>query len=113
MQTINRNLIIVKPKQPYVDWINVQPDQEPPVSLAYIQRDCHIYLIPEMVNEEEALEYIQAFKLEIFEIELDSWSRDTKIWPKKRTPAMFDEWFELEFHSMIFDLHRKRIRKES
>ena len=66
-----------------------------------------------MVNEEEALEYIQAFKLEIFEIELDSLSRDPKIWPKKRTPAMFDEWFELEFHSMIFDLHRKPIRKES
>jgi hypothetical protein len=65
-----------------------------------------------MVNEDESLEYIQAFKREIFEIELDSWSRDTTIWPKKRTPTMFDEWFDLEFHSMIFDLNRKPKRKE-
>jgi len=112
MQIINRNLFIVRPKQPYVDWINAQPDQDSPVSLAYIQRDCHTYLIPEMVNEDEALEYIQALKREIFEIELGSWCRDPNIWPKKRTPVMFDEWFELEFHSMIFDLHGKQIRKE-
>jgi hypothetical protein len=26
MKTINRNSIIVKPKQPFVDWINAQPD---------------------------------------------------------------------------------------
>jgi hypothetical protein len=112
MQIINRNLIIVRPKQPYVDWINAPPDQDPPVSLAYIQRDCHTYLIPEMVNEDEALEFVQALKREIFEIELNSWCRDPNIWPKNRTPAMFDEWFELEFHSMIFDLHWKPIRKE-
>ena len=112
MQTINRNLFNIKPKQPYVDWINAQPDQDHPVSLAYIQRDCHTYLIPEMINEDEALEYIQAFKLKIFEVELDSWCRDPKIWHKKRTLAMFDVWFELEFHSMIFDLHRNRIGKE-
>lgn len=111
MQTINRNLFIVKPKQAYVDWINALPDQDPPVSLAYIRRDCHIYLIPEMINDDEALEYIHAFKQEIFEIELDAWYRDPQTWPKNRTSAMFDEWFELEFHSMIIDLHRKRIRK--
>jgi hypothetical protein len=112
MQIINRNLFIVRPKLPYVNWINAQPDQDPPVSLTYIQQDCHAYLMPEMINEDEALEYIQVLKREIFEIELNSWCRDTKVWPKRRTPAMFDEWFELEFHSMIFDLHRKKIRKE-
>jgi hypothetical protein len=65
-----------------------------------------------MINEPDAFDYIDAFKLEIFEIELHAWYRDPKTWPKKRTPTMFDEWFEMEFHSMIIDLHRKRIRKE-
>ncbi len=66
MQIINRNLFIVRPKLPYVDWINAQSDQDSPVTLSYIQQDCHTYLIPEMINEDEALEYIQALKREIF-----------------------------------------------
>ena len=111
MQTINRNLFNVKSKQPYVDWINAQPDQNTPVSLAEIRRDCTTYLIPEVTSEDDVFEYIEVFKLGIFEIELDAWYLDPKTWPRKRTPAMFDEWFELEFHSMIIDLHRKRIRK--
>jgi len=42
---------------------------------------------------------------------LNAWYRDPKIWPETRTSAIFDEWFELEFHSMIIDLGRKRVRK--
>lgn len=112
MQMVNRNSFVVKPKQPYVDWINALPDQDTPVSLAEIHRDCHTYLIPEMIGEEDAQEYIRAFKLEIFAIELDSWYRDPKTWPKKRTLAMFDDWFDLEFHSMIIDLYKKPIFKK-
>jgi hypothetical protein len=87
-----------------VDWINAYPDQDIPVSLAEIHQDCTTFLIPEMIGEEDAREYIQAFKLEIFANELDSWCRDGEIWPKNRTPEMFDDWFDLEYHSMIIDL---------
>ena len=31
MQMVNRNSFVVKPKQPYVDWINAQPDQDTPI----------------------------------------------------------------------------------
>ena len=51
-------VFIVKPKQPYVDWINTQPDLDTPVSLAEIQIDCTTFLIPEMIGEEDAHEYI-------------------------------------------------------
>jgi len=98
MQTINRNLLIVKPKQPFVDWINAQPDQDVPVSLTEIRWECTTYLIPEMMNEDDAFEYIDAFKLDIFEFELDAWCRDSDVWPKGRTAKIFDEWFELEYH---------------
>jgi hypothetical protein len=37
--------------------------------------------------------------------------KSSQSWPNKRTEAMFDEWFEFEFHPMIFELGRKRIRK--
>jgi len=98
MQTVNRNSFLVKPKQPYVDWINAQPDQDIPVTLAEIRRECTVFLIPEMFNEEEAREYLQVFKLEIFAFELDAWYRDPATWPQKRTPEMFDDWFELEYN---------------
>ena len=111
MQMVNRNSFLVKPRQPYVDWINAQPEQDP-VSLAEIHQDCTVFLIPEMFNEEDAREYIQVFKLEIFAFELDSWYRDPAIWPQKRTPEMFDDWFELEYNSMIVDLDRPRIIKK-
>jgi hypothetical protein len=65
-----------------------------------------------MIGEEDAQKYIRAFKLEIFTIELGSWYRDPNIWPRKRTLAMFDEWFDLEFHSMVMDLYEKPIFKE-
>lgn len=113
MQIVNRNMFIVKPKQPYVDWINAQPDQETPVTLSYFHRDCHTFLFPEVLGNDEAYEYIQGFKLEIFAFELNSWIRDPNVWPKRRTSAIFDEWFDLEFHSMIMDLGKDSLYKES
>jgi hypothetical protein len=112
MKIINRNSFMVKPKQPYVDWINAHPDTDTDISLEETHQECTIFLIPEMIGEDDAREYIEAFKLEIFEMKLDLWYRDPSIWPQKRTPAMFDEWFDLEFHAMILDLDRKRIAKE-
>lgn len=113
MQLVNRNLFIVRPKQPYADWINVQPDRETPITLSYFHRDCHTFLIPEVFGDEAAYEYIQAFKLEIFAFELNSRIRDPKILPQNRTPAMFDEWFDLEFHSMIIDMDKTPLYKEN
>lgn len=112
MQIINRNMFIVKPKEPYVDWINAQPDQKTPVTLSHFHRDCHTLLIPEVLGDDEAHEYIQTFKLEIFDFELNSWIRDPKVWPKGRTSAMFDEWFDLEYHSMILDLAKDPLNRE-
>jgi hypothetical protein len=66
---------------------------------------CRI-LIPEVVFVKEVYEYIEAYKSELFINELNAWYRDPQSWPKKRTAAIFDEWFELEF-----DMGRKRIHK--
>ena len=112
MQTINRNLFIVKPKQPFIDWINTMVDWNETVHLDQFCRDCTTYLIPEFLNEGEARRYIQSYKTHLFAIELNTWEADPKNWPKKRTPAMFDRWFDLEFHSMINDLDEGPFYRE-
>jgi len=43
---------------------------------------------------------------------MHAWYRDPNVWPKKRTLEMFDDWFDLEFHSMIINLYKKPIFKE-
>ena len=43
----------------------------------------------------------------------DLWYRDPKIWPKKRTPEIFDDWFGMEFQSMIMDLDKTPSSKNN
>ena len=41
---------------------------------------------------------------EIFEYELNAWMRDASTWPSNRTLTLFQQWFDVEFASMVFDL---------
>jgi hypothetical protein len=34
------------------------------------------------------------------------------MWPENKTYKMFQEWFDVEFHSMVFDLLQSDIEKE-
>lgn len=98
---LNRSAVVVRPKQPYIDWALGLDDS----GLAPTADDERaVYLIPEYDDDVEAMEILsQAYDI-IFEAELDAWHTDESAWPKNRTFAMFREWFEVEFHSMVDDL---------
>ena len=40
----------------------------------------------------------------VFEEELCAASTDETIWPKRRDVNTFLEWFDVEFHGIVFDL---------
>jgi hypothetical protein len=44
------------------------------------------------------------FSDEIFEEQLRGWWTDETTYPANRTLQKFQEWFDVEFHSMVFDL---------
>jgi hypothetical protein len=98
---LNRAVLIVRPKQPYLDWaaqlddadIVPNPDQERTV-----------YLIPEFDDDAEAQNVLKRVFAEVFERELFGWHTDESAWPPKRTLAMFRQWFEIELHSVVEDL---------
>jgi hypothetical protein len=48
----------------------------------------------------------------LFESELSGWYTDPKLWPEPRTLETFDEWFDVEYHSMIVDTIDGEIREE-
>jgi hypothetical protein len=63
-----------------------------------------IYLIPDYESDEEGWAILEEVYDEVFQSELWGWHTDQSGWPRDRTFKMFQEWFEVEFHSMVEDL---------
>jgi len=40
---------------------------------------------------------------QLFENEFEDWYTDETLWPQKRTRKLFNEWFEVECHSVLID----------
>ena len=47
-----------------------------------------------------------------FEHSLNEWFTDETMWPKNRTRKMFHEWFDIEFHSMVWDMEEEPLAYE-
>jgi len=112
MYTINRAIAVIKPKQPFLDWINSLSDPPDDLTLEELQHDCTAILIPEYGYDDEAETFIEVIFSDLFAMELDSWYRDENAWPRNRDYATFREWFTIEIHSMVFDLFEDEIIKE-
>jgi len=98
---LNRGVVIVRPKQPYLDWAaglddsGIVPDPNDEQT---------VYLIPSYEDEEAAWEILAKVHPVIFENELYGWHTDEAAWPRGRDFAMFNDWFEIELHSVVEDL---------
>jgi hypothetical protein len=98
---LNRGAVIVRPKQPFMDWASslddsgILPDRE---------GEKTIYLVPEYEDDFEAIEVLSQVYDIIFEEELLAWHTRESDWPKNRTFAMFREWFDVEYHSIVQDI---------
>lgn len=102
MTTINRSLVTVRVREPFVKWLESLPD---PLDLTIeeINEDCTAYLLPEYAYEDDTEELLEVYYDMIFDDQLTSWWEDPKDWPEERTLEVFDEWFDVEFHSMVID----------
>jgi hypothetical protein len=103
MNSLNRQVAIVKPKEPYVTWINSLSGAEEQSSIESLNNDCTALLLPHFDDDNESLKFIERKFKQIFEMELDSWSTDRKTWPKKINYTLFRDWFKIELHSEVFD----------
>jgi hypothetical protein len=104
---INRTAVVIKAKQPLVNWINSTPkakeENRQGFTLAEINEDCEVLLLPDYDTLNEVLEELRPLKTEIFEDALDEWESNEKLWPQNRSEEMFDVWFGFEIHSMVDD----------
>lgn len=98
---LNRAALIVRPLQPYLDWAKSLDDS----GLVPNQADEKtVYLVADYGNDQEADQVLRGVYAEVFERELFAWHTDENDWPKKRTFAVFKQWFAIEMHSMVEDL---------
>jgi len=103
MQSINRTAIVIKPKQPFVDWVNSTPGDDE-YTLQELTSDNLIFLMPDYDDYEQIQKYLKKIYHQIFEWELFGWYTDENLWPTNRNWKMFNEWFSYEICSEVFDL---------
>ncbi len=98
---INRSVLIVRPKQPFLDWARGLDDSG---LLPDVEGEQTVYLVPEFDDEESTQAIIETIYAVVFENELWEWHADSSTWPAHRDLATFLKWFSLEWHSVVEDL---------
>ena len=104
MKAVNRCVIVIKAKEPFLDWVNRTDESGVALTLNEVRQDCTAYLIPEVGDDEELQEFVELNYQLLFEQELEGWVRNEDEWPANRDLHTFLEWFDVEFHSEVVDL---------
>jgi len=104
MDTLNRSTVVVKPKQPFLDWLRAADPTSLDLTLLDLVQEPTIYLIPECGTNEDGAEALRELSEEIFEEQLAGWYADNSTWPPDRSFEVFCRWFDYQHHSMLVDL---------
>ena len=105
MKIVNRGYIIVKAKQPFVNWANQQEEEFVMTS----NTEPNVYLIEEDFFEIEPV--IKQYFKKIFANELLAISEDESIYPDFKL-EVFKEWFSYELGSTVFDTQKEQLQGE-
>ncbi len=100
---VDRSIAIIKPKQPFLDWLNQQAGNEVELTLAELRTDCTVIMVPEAEEQEDVINHIDDIADKLFEMELSSWFADPNLWPASRSLKVFWDWFDVEVHLAVFD----------
>ncbi len=102
---LNRAALIVRPGAPFIAWAKSLDDSgalpDPTTEQTVYLVDGFDHSLGAAENEAAILE--SAYE-EVFARELFLWHTVEGDWPKKRTLAMFKQWFSIEIHSSVDDL---------
>ncbi len=102
---LNRSALIIRYKQPFVDWINsVETGLENARTLTIndLNEENNVYLI-EVEDQEELEEWLDLHHEDLFEDELYSWYTDSSLWPEDRSLDQFVTWCAFDLYTMVFD----------
>jgi hypothetical protein len=110
--TINRSAVVLRPRLPFVNWINSTDPKEQRFTFEEVADDNAVYLITEGTDSADPDEILRDAWSDIFEQELEGWYTDEALWPPNRSYRLFLEWFEVEVHTVVFDLSEEPLLTE-
>ena len=61
-------------------------------------------MLPEGVEEEDLLEWVEDNFTTLFESQLSAWTEDESAWPASRDLKTFREWFRVDLHGVVVDI---------
>ena len=113
MKFVSRAVLVLRAKEPYVEWANgLQEPGQPRVTLADARRAGSVFLVPVFHRDAEAREFVERHAPAMFEHELGMWMDDRATWPERRDAATFHAWFDVELHEIVVDLGGDEIVTE-
>ena len=100
----HRAALILRYKQPFVDWINAaDPSPTPHVlTLAEVNQEHTVYLV-EVEDQDELAQWLAQNHQALFEEELNGRYMDPALWPRHPSLKMLKEWCSFEPHTVVVD----------
>ena len=102
--TLNRTVVLLLPKQPFLEWLNDADPTDAALTAEDLHDDSNVFLIPQFNDGLDSMKWIEKRWSVLFEHMLLEWIVDETMWPENRTLEMFREWFDVEIHTMAWDL---------
>ncbi len=100
--TVNRSLVIFKAREPFRDWVASLPGKHK-ITIRDINSGCKAYLVQEFEDNQQREAILHPLYEDIFIEQLFQWCIDDVKWPRNRTFALFNRWFEPEFYPIVED----------
>ena len=99
MNTVNRSAIVVKPKQPVLDWLHAADPSSREICLSDLSQEPTTYLVRECDTDADVVKVVCKLCEEIFEEQLAGWYTDASTWPRDRSYPVFRQWFQIPRHN--------------
>jgi hypothetical protein len=112
--TINRGLIALLPKRPFLDWIKRVDPNPPELTLEELRQEQDGYLVSQRTIElvDDAQRWVYRRWKIFFELRLNEWYTEESWWPENRSLKMFKQWFDIQYHPMLWDMSDETIEHE-
>jgi hypothetical protein len=103
---LNRTALVIKLRQPFVDWVNSVDKYSEPLSFEEANDENTIYLVDEVCGEdpEQTELWLEKNYAQIMMAELENWLTDEESWPQDLSYDLFRKWTKVSVHSVVLDL---------
>lgn len=109
---VNRVIVILIPKLPFLQWIfTVEPGLELTLAELRAEQDALLLSILEIETLQGAKAWAYRNWKVLFDKALCDWYTDERTWPSGRSLELFEQWFDIEWHPLVWDLSNIQIEK--